>query len=120
MSIVRDIEDAEFRQTATRHILNFEIQYPTAYGQYLAVIGNGETLGCWTLANKKTMNWNPGNIWTLQLDCKEVADHFEYKYLLCNSEEAIWEPGANRFAYPANAVIDGGKLVYSLKDTWKV
>jgi len=74
-------------------VVTFRIAYKTEYGQNLCVIGSTEELGSWKKF-KYFMKWTEDHIWTINLKLHEKR--FEYKYVVKDKTQTIWEPGDNR------------------------
>lgn len=47
--------------------VSFKIPYRCNFGQNLAMIGAGETLGDWDASKCVKMQWSDGDLWTAEL-----------------------------------------------------
>lgn len=101
--------------------IHFQIHYNTQFGQELRVVGNLFELGNWKPDLALKMVWKQVNIifinkkdnhWEAKLNLSNSID-FEYKYVLCQKDQCIWENGENRLFIQkkSNDIL--------LKDTWE-
>lgn len=86
-------------------ILSFKIDYQTHGGETLLVAGSSPELGEWNPGKAVPMN-NIGNgEWEVELKNFSPAN-FEYKYLIQNNQEYIWEMGKPRKIFIDETTID--------------
>ena len=48
-------------------VVRFNLPYRCNFGQHLCVVGSGEVLGQWDLAQAVQMEWSEGDVWTAEL-----------------------------------------------------
>lgn len=53
-----------------------------SFGESHKVVGGHPSLGNWDVTNAPLMQWNDGNVWTLEVQLPEGSD-IEFK-VLCN------------------------------------
>jgi hypothetical protein len=74
--------------------VTFTINYKTEYGQAISIVGDHPKLGSWKDLTIGCMKWHTGDIWKLTVSGLDSASHFQYKYVVIdtNKKEAIrWE-----------------------------
>jgi hypothetical protein len=47
--------------------VRFQLPYHCKYGQRLCLIGSSGNLGAWDVANAVPMEWNEGDVWSVEL-----------------------------------------------------
>ncbi|CAG9328141.1 unnamed protein product [Blepharisma stoltei] len=100
--------------------LNFQIQYPTAFGEKLLIVGSQEFLGNWDIANGLELKWNPGSIWEASIPiAKGQMSDFEYKYVHMKGDDIVWEGGDNRVLKVSDGKPKGSSMIYNLQDKWQ-
>ncbi|CAG9466245.1 unnamed protein product [Pedinophyceae sp. YPF-701] len=73
-------------------------RYETAYGQYLALIGDGPALGDWDINKAPRMEWSEEHVWKKEVEVPRSSET-EFKLVLLNDAgEQLWEQGINRVA----------------------
>jgi hypothetical protein len=96
--------------------VNFEIQYNTAFGEIIFVVGSIEDIGNWNPMFGKKMDWNQGGAWKLSVPISKTKFPFEYKYFCFNTftKNIRWEITENRsISEPSTDKLD-------LHDKWEV
>jgi len=77
----------------------FSMPYRCGFGQYIALVGNKEPLGCWDPEKCVKMEWREGDIWVgeVELNAELTSDPLEYKYMVRNPDGTVieWKPGEN-------------------------
>jgi len=74
--------------------VEFRIEYVTAFGEQLCVVGSSAALGSWDVARSHSMSWTEGGVWlaTVKLCSDELV---EYKYVVRHGAGFLWEGGDN-------------------------
>eukprot|EP01111_Echinosteliopsis_oligospora_P010850 TRINITY_DN3443_c0_g1_i1.p1 TRINITY_DN3443_c0_g1~~TRINITY_DN3443_c0_g1_i1.p1 ORF type:complete len:122 (-),score=29.91 TRINITY_DN3443_c0_g1_i1:56-421(-) len=77
--------------------VTFTLQYNSAPGEVLYVIGNQPQLGQWDVSQAQRMTWNCGNMWDVDVGFPENL-HLQYKYFVMRDDtrEIRWETIKNR------------------------
>jgi 4-alpha-glucanotransferase len=92
-------KSAEF-QFSKQSNLEFRLFCPQVEpNQYIAILGNQDALGNWSVDKKMRMDESQFPYWKVSIDTSEFNSSLEYKYLLVDaiSNEIIdWEFGDNR------------------------
>lgn len=82
-------------QTST---VMFCMSHTVLYGETVKVVGDGELLGDWDLAQAPDMVWGEGDCWRVELDLP--AGTYDFKFVVQRNtgpdEDADWEAGSNR------------------------
>lgn len=96
--------------------ITFRIDYRTQWGQSMYVCGSIPELGKWDEENAILMTLTSGELWEVEIDCKNPSD-FDYKFLIKDSYSffSAWESGENRKAQLSNTHFDH---VY-FRDFWR-
>lgn len=70
--------------------------------QYLALVGDQDTLGNWMPERALRMQSDSFPLWRIELDSSQLTFPFSYKFLIVNKDASfIWEEGGNRVVdYP--------------------
>jgi len=94
--------------------IQFNINYPTEWGQELLVAGSSAELGQWSPDRFVAMTYHDGDEWKAEIELADPSAAFEYKYVIKDASSGlVWEWGANR-----SVSFDDRKTV-SLRDTWR-
>jgi hypothetical protein len=48
--------------------LSFKLPYKCSFGQEIAMVGSGESLGNWDVHQAKSMHWTDGDIWQVEFE----------------------------------------------------
>ena len=67
--------------------------------EWLAIVGAPECLGAWGPKRAINMTEHEYHEWVVSLDATQLPQHFEFKFIICDSEQdftPIWEQDANR------------------------
>jgi 4-alpha-glucanotransferase len=67
--------------------------------EWLAIVGAPECLGAWDPKRAINMTEHEYHEWVVSLDATQLPQHFEFKFIICDSEQdftPIWEQDANR------------------------
>ncbi|CAG9317362.1 unnamed protein product [Blepharisma stoltei] len=100
--------------------LDFQIQYPTAFGEKILITGSSEILGNWDVSSALELEWSPGNIWKISLPIPEgQLSDFEYKYVCVKGADAVWEGGSNRVLKLSDGKPKGESLIFNRHDAWQ-
>ncbi|KAL3145446.1 2,3-dihydroxyphenylpropionate/2,3-dihydroxicinnamic acid 1,2-dioxygenase, variant 2 [Trebouxia sp. C0009 RCD-2024] len=65
-----------------------------SFGESHKVVGGHPSLGDWDVSNAPQMQWNDGNVWTLEVQLPEGSD-IEFKCVKIADSNAEWEDGNN-------------------------
>eukprot|EP00775_Hariotina_reticulata_P001798 gene1798-2132_t len=81
--------------------VSFQLPYHVEWGQDMCLIGEGEALGNWDVAQCIPMAWNQGDMWTAQAALPRGSS-LEYKYIVREGTEDVlsrhvleWQPCDN-------------------------
>merc|ERR1719401_2274393 len=98
--------------------IEFRVQYNTAFGQDLRLVGSVPQLGGWDLSRSLPMTWSAGNVWFVKVDLPHDAAPVEYKYVVTQKPAVRWEEGRNHiFQIPSDgtAIVPAKQCV---QDCW--
>lgn len=85
----------------------------------LAIVGNIESVGNWSVENAKILEWTEGDVWQAEVDLPPNTT-VEYKYitLLEGSDRLLgWAPGGNLQVSTKEATL-GSQIVVSSLVCW--
>lgn len=75
----------------------FQMKYNTKVGEELLVIGSNLNLGGWNQNSALKLNWTSNNIWKASIPVEKGSEEdFEFKFILSNHGNLVWESGNNR------------------------
>ena len=77
-------------------IVQLHINYNTSPGQRICVSGSTDKLGNWDVSKAVQLEYVFDGNWTVKLDIPDSTQEVEYKYLLSDENNSIWEWGSNR------------------------
>lgn len=77
------------------YTISFSIKYETKFGQNIYLYGSIPELGDWKNRVAK-LKWTTGHIWRLDLTLSSSIQYFEYKFVIADNDQLIWEKGHNR------------------------
>ncbi|KAK9806472.1 hypothetical protein WJX73_000758 [Symbiochloris irregularis] len=88
------------RQTLQVHALattkiHFSTTREVGFGESHKIVGGHPSLGSWDVGSAPTMNWNDGNVWTLDVDVPG-GEGLEFKCIKVAGGHVEWEGGNNR------------------------
>ncbi|DBA93500.1 hypothetical protein WJX82_005630 [Trebouxia sp. C0006] len=70
--------------------VHFSTQREVSFGESHKVVGGHPCLGDWDVSNAPQMQWNDGNVWTLDVQLPEGSD-IEFKCVKVAESNAEWE-----------------------------
>ncbi|OMJ83142.1 hypothetical protein SteCoe_15996 [Stentor coeruleus] len=99
---------------------NFSIAYNTSFGERVVITGKPDFLGNWDPLRGLELEWNPGNLWKVDILISEgVIKDFEYKYACVKSSSIVWEGGENRMFNISDGVKTNSHMVFRKEDYWQ-
>ena len=75
--------------------ISFYMHLETKYGQNVYVMGGIPELGNWKNKVAK-MKWTANHVWKININLPSEIEYFEYKFVVSENENLIWEKGKNR------------------------
>ena len=82
-----------------RRTLLFRVSAPQlTKGQQVALVGSHPALGAWSPARYQLLSYAGQREWMLSLNADALQLPFEYKYVVVDGDQIIWEGGENRVA----------------------
>jgi hypothetical protein len=99
--------------------INFSVQFPTLFGEKMAVVGGHVALGNWDPSRAVEMNWNDGNVWKCTVISESNMADIPYKYVCIRGALVRWENGDNRIVDLKVGERVGNKVKVSNEDVWK-
>jgi len=103
--------------------LSFKLPYRCSFGQEIAIVGSGESLGNWDVHQAKPMHWTDGDVWEVEFEVSAGPQvDMEYKYVVRNSDGGVlcWKPGSN-YQLKVPVLIEEQQAVAEevlVKDAW--
>lgn len=110
--------------------LSFEVHYYTEYGEQLVFACSIKELGYWDPEKSPVFTWNPGHIWTFQMEWPPHYHMFEYKFVVVDTRinnhhflfrsgrRYRWEQGANRTIMSSHKRLDKMDITIRLIQRW--
>ena len=81
--------------TSNSYTVTFSIKYETKFGQNVFLMGSTPELGSWKNPVAK-LKWTEGHVWKLAITFPPNINWFEYKFVIEEKGNFIWEKGHNR------------------------
>lgn len=106
--------------TSLTYEFNFSIAYNTSFGERVVITGEPDFLGNWDPLRGLELEWNPGNIWKVDILIAEgVIKDFEYKYVCIKPSPITWEAGKNRVLKISDGIKSNSHIVFRKEDYWQ-
>lgn len=105
--------------SAPKAKVSFTLPHHVEFGQEICVVGEADTLGKWDATAAVPLNWNDGDIWTVEAELP-IGASVEYKYIIRspdNGEVLEWQPCENLVIQIDPAATTDGPVV--VKDEWE-
>lgn len=72
--------------TKTMHV-KFQLQKECSFGQHFLIVGDDPMLGLWDPERAIQMDWSDGNVWSVELVCRNPTKKCNFVFLfLCKIE----------------------------------
>ncbi|CAK0784239.1 hypothetical protein CVIRNUC_007443 [Coccomyxa viridis] len=97
------------------------VNYHCEWGQQVVLVGSSQRLGNWQADDGLEMQWNEGDVWTIDLDLPlENGIDMEYKYVIRGPDGHItWKPGSNyNIALPGEDSANWLQIAVAIRDAW--
>eukprot|EP00918_Siedleckia_nematoides_P106394 GHVU01232230.1.p1 GENE.GHVU01232230.1~~GHVU01232230.1.p1 ORF type:complete len:387 (-),score=30.51 GHVU01232230.1:1056-2216(-) len=91
----------------------FCMHYWTRWGQSVKIVGATPEVGLWRPENAVDLHWQGGGVWGAQVFVNPGALPLQYKYVVVEGNDVIWERGLNRVLTPEAIVSTSAPLVGS-------
>jgi len=95
--------------------VSFHINYHTAWGQKICIVGSIPQLGSWEPELAREMYYTENGNWQLDLDIPPEIKKIEYRYFLSFNDKRIFEEWEKNH----QVLIDKQTKCYSLFDNWQ-
>lgn len=96
-SDIKNVDISKFSMIFPLKKINFVINFRTAFGDEIGILGDCEQLGKWNKGKISYLKWHQDNFWKGEIEINSELKDFQFKFVIVNRRKFIksWGGGEN-------------------------